>query len=57
MSTATTSRSTRLTKRRTQLFGATALLLLAFTASPSFAQGLQPGEAFATRFSGVAPGR
>ena len=38
------------------IVGATALLLLSLTASPSFAQGLQPGEAFATRFSGTAPG-
>ena len=48
--------SNHLTKRRTQLFGATALLLLSLTATPSLAQGLQPGEAFATRFSGTAPG-
>ena len=46
----------RLAKRRTELFGATALLLLSLAASPSLAQGLQPGEAFATRFSGVAQG-
>ena len=48
--------SNHLTKRRTKLFGATALLLLSLTATPSLAQGLQPGEAFATRFSGTAPG-
>jgi hypothetical protein len=46
----------RLAKRRTELFGATALLLLSLAASPSLAQGLQPGEAFATRFSGVTQG-
>jgi hypothetical protein len=62
MFTTTTSPSTsstpnrRLAKRRTELFGATALLLLSLAASPSLAQGLQPGEAFATRFSGVAQG-
>ena len=57
----TTLRSTsnqfrRLAKRRSELFGATALLLLSLAASPSWAQGLQPGEAYATRFSGVAQG-
>ena len=49
--------SNHLAKRRTQLVGATALLLLSLTACPGLAQGLQPGEAFATRFSGTAPGR
>ncbi len=42
-------------KRRAELFGATALLL-ALMASPGAAQGLQPGEAFATRFSGITQG-
>jgi hypothetical protein len=42
-----------------QLLGATALLLLALAARPGLAQdgGLQPGEAFATRFSGATQGR
>jgi hypothetical protein len=48
--------ATHLAKRRAQLAGATALLLLSLTAGPGFAQGLQPGEAFATRFSGTAQG-
>jgi hypothetical protein len=48
--------SSPLAKRRMQLAGATALLLLSLTATPSLAQGLQPGEAFATRFSGTMPG-
>ena len=49
-------KSNNLAKRRTQLAGATALLLLSLTAGPGLAQGLQPGEAFATRFSGTAQG-
>ena len=49
-------KSNHLAKRRTQLVGATALLLLSLTAGPGLAQGLQPGEAFATRFSGTAQG-
>ena len=48
--------SNNLARRRTQLVGATALLLLSLTAGPGLAQGLQPGEAFATRFSGTAQG-
>jgi hypothetical protein len=48
--------ATHLVKRRAQLAGATALLLLALTAGPGFAQELQPGEAFATRFSGTTQG-
>ncbi len=56
MSATHTNPNRRLAKRRTELFGATALLLLSVVASPSLAQGLQPGEAFATRFSGVAQG-
>jgi hypothetical protein len=46
----------RFAKRRAELFGATALLLLALGTMPALAQnvGLQPGEAFATRFSGTA---
>src|SRR5688572_28682628 len=45
-----------LPKRRAELFGATALLLISLT-GPGLAQdtGLRPGEAFATRFSGSVP--
>ncbi|MPZ41028.1 MAG: hypothetical protein GEU95_23885 [Rhizobiales bacterium] len=50
-----TTAKRRLARRRTELFGATALLMLLLTAGPSLAQGLQPGEAFATRFSGTVP--
>jgi hypothetical protein len=51
-----TTLSRALSKRRAELFGATALLLLSLTGH-SIAQdaGLRPGEAFATRFSGSAP--
>jgi hypothetical protein len=62
MATIETSYSTpirRRVKRQSQLLGATALLLLSLASSPGLAQGagLQPGEAFATRFSGVMSGR
>lgn len=52
---ARSSSPSKLAKRRADLIGATALLLLSLVASPSLAQGLQPGEAFATRFSGAVP--
>ena len=56
MSNACASTARHLFQRRSELFGATALLLISL-AGPSLAQdaGLQPGEAFATRFSGSAP--
>src|SRR5436190_14995787 len=47
----------RRVKHQSLLLGASALLLVTLGSSPGLAQGLQPGEAFATRFSGATTGR